>query len=59
MTHLPNFAHERLAQFLLRNAFEFISCWTNLEFFSLPPIEIVKKYFEINREDREPLWKVS
>jgi hypothetical protein len=58
MTHVPNFAHDRVATFMFRNLFEFISCWTNLKFYSLPPLDIVKKYFELNPEDKEPVWTV-
>ena len=59
MTHVPNFAHERLAMFLFPSLFEFLSCWTNLKFFSLPPLDIVQKYFEFNPEDNEPIWTVN
>ena len=59
MTHIPNYSHERLAMFLFRNVFEFLSCWTNLQFYSLPPLDIVKKYFEFNPNEKEPLWIVG
>jgi heparan sulfate N-deacetylase/N-sulfotransferase NDST2 len=59
MTHIPNYSHERLAIFLFRNVFEFLTCWTNLKFYSLPPLEIVKKYFELHPQEKEPLWTVS
>jgi hypothetical protein len=59
MTHIPNYSHERLAIFLFRNLFEFLSCWTNLKFYSLPPLGIVKKYFELHPHEKEPLWTVS
>ena len=58
MTHVPNYAHDRLANFILRNVFEFLSCWTNLKFYSLPPLSIVEKYFEFNQDDKEPVWSV-
>ena len=40
------------------DSFYFISNWTNLKFYSLPPDEIVKKYFELNPKEKEPLWMV-
>ena len=59
MTHLPNYANDRLAIYLFRNVFRFLNCWTNLKFVSLPPLKTVKKYFEINTDDNEPIWTVS
>ena len=59
MTHIPNYSHDRLAIFIFRNLFEFLSCWTNLKFYSLPPLGIVQKYFELNPQEKEPLWTVS
>ena len=59
MTHLGNFGNDRLAVFLFRNVFLFLSCWTNFQFFSLPHLEMVKKHFELNPEDTEPLWNVN
>ncbi len=59
MTHSVNYGNDRLAIFLFENVFQLLSCWTNLQFFSLPPLEIVKKYFEFNPEDNEPTWTVS
>ena len=59
MTHVPNYSNDRLAIFLFENVFKFISCWTNLKFYTLPPLKIVEKYFELNPEDEEPVWTVS
>jgi heparan sulfate N-deacetylase/N-sulfotransferase NDST2 len=59
MTHMDNYAGDRLAVFLLENVFDFLSKWTNLIFYSLPPLEIVEKYFKLNPDDQEPLWTVS
>ena len=53
MTHVPNFAHDRIANFIFLNVFQFLSCWTNLKFYSLPPLKIAEKYFEFNPEDKE------
>ncbi len=59
MTHFPNYANDRLAIYLFRNTFQFLNCWTNLKFLSLPPLYTVKKYFRINTEDYVPIWTVS
>ena len=59
MTHMNNYGGDRLAFFLLENVFELISKWTNLIFFTLPPLNVVEKYFEFNQNDKEPLCTVS
>ncbi len=59
MTHVENFSYDRLAIYLLENAFEFISSWTNLQFYYPPPLQTVEKYFELNPNQREPIWTVS
>jgi heparan sulfate N-deacetylase/N-sulfotransferase NDST2 len=59
MTHMANFANDRLANFILGNLFEFLNCWTNLKFYALPPQTLVEKYFEIHQEEVQPLWTVS
>ena len=58
MTHFGNYGSDRLAVYLFDNLFSFTSRWTNLIFLSLPPAELVKKYFQLNRDEREPLWIV-
>ena len=59
MTHVENFSFDRLAIFLLENVFEFISSWTNLQFYYPPPLQTIEKYFELNPDHREPIWTVS
>ena len=51
-----NYGNDRIATFLYKNIFEFISNWTNLQFYTLPPIQLVKQYFEFFPEEREPIW---
>ena len=58
MTHMGNFGNDRLAIFLFENSFKLLSYWTNLKFHSLPPFDLVKKYFELNPDDKEPIWTV-
>lgn len=59
MTHMTNYANDRMAIYLFENTFKFFSCWTNLKFLSLNPYQTVKKYFELNPEYYEPVWTVS
>ena len=56
MTHMTNYASDRLAYYVFAKLFEFASKWTNLYFESLPPLQLAQKYFEIYPEDRDPLW---
>ena len=57
-TNWKNYGSDRLAIYLFRNLFLFLSCWTNFQFVSLPPHALVKMHFELNPEDYEPLWTV-
>ena len=58
MTHIGNYGGDRLAVFLLENVFEFLSKWTTLTFVAMPPLKVVEKYFELNPNEREPVWEV-
>ena len=56
MTHMTNYANDRLGLFLFKNLFEFISKWTNIELVSLPPFKLAHKYFELYPENQKPIW---
>jgi hypothetical protein len=56
MTHMTNYANDRLALFVFEKLFNFIGEWTNIKFKALPPVEMARKYFEIYPQDKEPLW---
>ena len=58
MTHFGHYGSDRLAVSLFENLFSFTTCWTNLVFYSLPPADFVYKYFELNQNEKEPLWTV-
>jgi hypothetical protein len=47
MTHMTNYGSDRIALYLFRNIFDYLTQWTNLEFKSMPPLDLAKKYFEI------------
>ena len=59
MSHLPNYAKDRLAPVLFTALFKFVTRWTKLSVYSGPPLTLGKKYFSIFPEDKEPLWTVS
>jgi hypothetical protein len=56
MTHMTNYANDRLALYVFRRLLNYINEWTNLELNYLKPIELAKKYFQLNPSDAEPLW---
>ena len=58
MTHFGNYGNDRIAMYLFENVFAFSSCWTNLKYYALPPLEIANKYFELHPLEMEPVWFV-
>jgi len=59
MTHVTNYATDRLALDLFKQVFEFTRQYTNLELLTDTPLSLGKRYFEIFPEDKIPLWNVS
>ena len=59
MTHVTNYATDRLGLVLFKSLFEFVTEWTRLELFTARPLTLGQKYFEIFPEDRLPVWTVS
>lgn len=59
MTHVTNYAKDRLASFLFHHLFKFITRWTKLELQSARPLTLAQTYFSIFPEDRVPVWTVS
>lgn len=56
MTHFTNYASDRLALFVFKSLFDYTRKWTNIRLETLEPIELAKKYFELYKEDSEPVW---
>lgn len=59
MTHMTNYAKDRLAPFLFQTLFQFVTRWTKLELQTEHPLNLGKKYFNLFPEDKLPLWTVS
>ena len=59
MTHMTNYAHDRLALYTFESVINFIQCWTNLQLSTMPALPLAKKYFDLYPEEREPVWGVS
>jgi heparan sulfate N-deacetylase/N-sulfotransferase NDST2 len=56
MTHMTNYANDKLALYLFENLFGVLAKWTHLRFISLAPVDLAQKYFELNPREVEPVW---
>jgi len=56
MTHMTNYANDKIALYVFENLFRFLTKWTNLVFISLSPLKLAEKYFELYPRDVEPVW---
>ena len=72
MSHMSNYANDRLAPHTFERLFRFVQTNTNLQLKYAPsagsgqahrrrlgPAELADYYFGLNPEEREPLWTVS
>ncbi len=59
MTHVTNYATDRLALNLFKQLFQFTLTYTNIKLLTDKPLNLGKRYFEIFPEDKVPLWTVS
>ena len=59
MTHVTNYAHDRLALVLFDALFRFVQKWTQLKLIADRPLNLGRKYFEIFPQDKMPVWTVS
>ena len=59
MTHVTNYAVDRLALHLFDRLFHFVQHWTNLKLVTGPPLTLGKRFFDIFPEDKMPIWTVS
>ncbi|XP_002739829.1 bifunctional heparan sulfate N-deacetylase/N-sulfotransferase-like [Saccoglossus kowalevskii] len=57
MTHLSNYGNDRLALYTFKSVIKFVQCWTNLQFISIPPLELANKYFSLYPEEKDPIWQ--
>ncbi|XP_022242816.1 bifunctional heparan sulfate N-deacetylase/N-sulfotransferase-like isoform X2 [Limulus polyphemus] len=56
MTHLSNYGNDRLAPYTFESVVKFVKCWTNLRLFTVPPLKLAEKYFELYPEETDPVW---
>ena len=59
MTHMTNYANDRVAPYLFKKLVKFVQRCTNLELVSAPPKELAEIYFRTFPEDTTPIWQVS
>lgn len=56
MTHMPNYANDRMAIYTFVHAINFLKKWTNINLSSIPPLELGKRYFRLYPDEKDPLW---
>ena len=59
MTHVMNYAHDRLALVLFDALLDFVREFTQLDLATDQPLTLGRKYFELFPEEKSPLWTVS
>jgi len=59
MTHMTNYANDRLALYTFETVAKFVRCWSNLQLFTRPPLEIANYYFQLYPDETDPVWHVS
>lgn len=59
MTHMSNYGNDRLALYTFEAATKFLQCWTNLQFQSIPAVQLAEKYFRMYPEETDPIWGVN
>lgn len=56
MTHMTNFANDRLGIFVFKNLFKYFKQKTNIKFIFKLPTQLAIDYFNYNRDEIEPIW---
>ncbi|RDD38773.1 Bifunctional heparan sulfate N-deacetylase/N-sulfotransferase [Trichoplax sp. H2] len=56
MTHMPNYANDRMAIYTFVHAIDFLKRWTNIKLSSAPPLELGQSYFRLYPDEKDPLW---
>lgn len=59
MTHMPNYAFDRLAPYTFESVIKMIKCWTNLDLTTKKPQDLAEIYFNMFPEESTPIWGVS
>jgi len=56
---MSNYGNDRLALYTFEAATKFLQCWTNLQFQSIPAVQLAEKYFRMYPEETDPIWGVN
>lgn len=59
MTHMPNYAFDRLAPYTFESVIKMVKCWTNLDLQTKNPSDLARIYFEMFPEEEAAIWGVS
>ena len=58
MTHMPNYAFDRLAPYTFESVIKMLKCWTNLEIQTKEPLDLADQYFNMFPDEITPIWGV-
>ena len=58
MTHMPNYAFDRLSPYAFESVTAMLQCWTNLDLRSREPEVLADLYFSMFPEEATPIWGV-
>ena len=58
MTHMTNYGGDRLALYTFDAVLKSISCWTNLQLKTRPPLELANYYFQLYPDETDAVWHV-
>ena len=56
MTHMPNYAFDRLAPYTFESVLSMLKCWTNLDLRYVTPKELGDIYFQYFPDEKIPMW---
>ena len=59
MTHMPNYAFDRLAPYTFESVVKMVKCWTNLNLVSKKPKELADVYFNMFPDETSAVWGVK
>ena len=57
MTHMSNYANDRLAYYVFDALFKMVQCWTTLQLHWKPPRELAALYFQRHPEEAVAIWR--
>lgn len=59
MTHMTNYANDRLALYVFEAVVRQVQLLTNLQLRAEPPLHLAQRYFSLYPDEADPIWGVS